>query len=131
MPVDFQKVNINSEWDRRELAKLWGYRSFHALGRGIFTPSSDSKIVLFVTEEKQQSATQYQDTLNGDVLHWEGASGHQNDQRIAEAKENGDKIHVFYRKRHHQPFTYLGQVEVVHATILNDKPSSFVLRVRK
>ena len=129
MALDFRDVKPGSEWDRKELAKLWGYRSFHAIGRGVVTPRGGSQIVLFVTEEKQNSATQYDDRLNGSVLHWEGEEGHQNDRRIIAAERNGDAIHIFYRKRHHQRFIYLGLGRAERSTLFDDRPSKFVFRV--
>ena len=127
MPVQFDSLSKGSEWDRNELANLWGYQSFHALARGVFTPAGQRFIVLFVTEQKQESLTQYDDRLVGKVLHWEGEDGHQNDLRIAHAAENGDEIHVFYRERHHEPFRYLGEVRVKKATLLTKQPSQFEL----
>lgn len=129
MPVQFDSISKGSEWDRNELANLWGYQSFHALARGVFTPAGQRFIVLFVTEQKQESLTQYDDRLVGKVLHWEGEDGHQNDLRIAHAGENGDEIHVLYRERHHEPFRYLGEVRVKKATLLTKQPSQFELEV--
>jgi hypothetical protein len=85
--------------------------------------------VLFVTEQKQESLTQYDDRLVGSVLHWEGEDGHLNDLRIAHASENGDEIHVFYRERHHEPFRYLGMAQVKKATLLTKQPSQFELEL--
>jgi|ERR1044071_1028491 hypothetical protein len=129
MAVGFCGIKPGSEWERKELAKLWGYRSFHALGRGVFTPRGGSQIILFVTDEKQESATQYQDRLDGKELRWEGEEGHRSDQRIIGAAKNGDVIHIFYRKRHHQPFTYLGTGQVKKAVEFTDKPSGFVFSI--
>jgi hypothetical protein len=127
MPVQFDSIPKGSEWDRNELAKLWGYQSFHALARGVVTPAGQKHIVLFVTEQKQESLTQYDDRLVEKELHWEGEDGHQNDLRIAHAAENSDEIHVFYRERHHAPFRYLGEVRVKKATLLSNQPSQFEL----
>lgn len=129
MLVQFDSISKGSEWDRNKLANLWGYQSFHALARGVFTPAGQRLIVLFVTEQKQESLTQYDDRLVGKVLHWEGEDGHQNDLRIAHAGEKGDEIHVFYRERHHEPFRYLGEVRVKEATLLTSQPSQFELEV--
>ncbi len=129
MPVQFDSIPKDSIWDRNHLATLWGYRDFHAIARGVFTPAGQNYIVLFVTEEKQESLTAYEDMLSGATLHWEGENGHRTDSRIAMADERGDEIHVFHRKRHHSPFTYLGRVRVKSARLLTEKPSEFVFEV--
>ena len=73
MSLSFARIAVGSIWDRNALAELWGYRSFHALARGVFTPAGDNKIVLFVTEQKQESQTPYTDRLEGGQrLFWEG-----------------------------------------------------------
>lgn len=126
VPVQFESIKKGTEWERNELAELWGYRSFHAIARGVFTPANQNLIVLFVTEDKQESLTQYEDRLSGKRLHWEGEDKHQNDSRIADASKVGNEIHVFHRKRHHTPFTYLGEVRLISSKLLTDKPSEFV-----
>ena len=100
MGVAFKEIAVGSQWDRKELAELWGYQSFHAFGRGVFTPQNDNKIVLFVKEQKRDEDEQYEDRLDGNFLHWHGEKGHGSDQRIAHAHERGDEIHVFYRASH-------------------------------
>ena len=59
MGVTFGSIKVGTTWDRKELAELWGYESFHAFGRGVFTPKNDNKIVLFVKEEKRDEDVQY------------------------------------------------------------------------
>jgi putative restriction endonuclease len=129
MPVQFDSIKVGSEWERKELAELWGYKSFHAIARGVFTPANLNKIVLFVTEQKQASLAQYCDELSENTLIWEGEDGHGNDQRIAKSSENADVIHVFYRKRHHQMFKYIGKVKLQSCRIFSDTPSKFVFQV--
>lgn len=129
VPVHFDAIKPGSSWTRDQLAELWSYQSFHAIARGVFTPAGQSLIVLFVTEDKQESLTPYADRLDGGVLHWEGKDKHQNDLRIAQSEKTGDEIHVFYRERHHSPFTYLGQVRLISAKLLTHKPSEFVFAV--
>jgi hypothetical protein len=61
MPVDLSQIKHGKVYSRHELAKLWGYRSFHAIARGVVTPTGDNKIVLFITKGKQDSAEPYAD----------------------------------------------------------------------
>ena len=53
MVVAFYSIAIGSEWNRPELAKLWGYKGFQAISKGVVTPAKDNKIILFITRDKQ------------------------------------------------------------------------------
>ena len=131
MTISFEQIFLGEQYDRPELARLWGYKDWHAIGRGIITPANDNKIVLFLTKEKQESLTQYQDHFEDDRLMMEGETNHANDQRIVRAKESGDEIHLFYRERHHSAFTYFGPIELVHHELCADVPSKFVFQTQK
>lgn len=130
MPLHFLKIEKGQIYTRKQLAELWGYRSFHALGRGVFTPSGDKKIILFVTENKQSSAEPYSDRLiNGIILEWDGPKGHSSDQRIVNASNQGDEIHLFYRTRHHSEFTYMGLPHLIKKNIHTSIPSHFTFQL--
>jgi hypothetical protein len=129
MPVSFAKITKGREYSRNTLADLWGYSSYHAIARGVVTPQFDNKIILFVTEEKQDSLEQYADRLDGNVLHWEGPNDHFGEGRMVNAFRSSDEIHLFYRTRHHTDFTYMGQVTVIDHTMRTTRPSQFVLKV--
>lgn len=120
--VNFDQIIIGGTYARPDLAVLWGYKSFQAISRGVFTPRDQKIMVFFVTEEKQESLTQYKDHIDADILFWEGEKGHRSDQRIL----NGvDEIHVFFRKRHHSDFIYEGRAVLTRFRILSDRPSEF------
>jgi len=91
----------------------------------VFTPAEQKLIVLFVSEEKPSDFTQYRDGLDGSRLRWEGERGHANDQRIVDADASHDVIHVFHRKEHRHPFTYLGVAALTGHRLLSDQPSEF------
>lgn len=129
MPVSFSTVVRGRQYTRPELAKLWGYKDYHAIARGIITPAGQNMIVLFVTEEKQTMLTQYEDRLDGKTLRMEGETSHQNDDRIANAATNGDTIHLFYRVRHHSPFTYCGTISLTQCQLQANIPSQFVFQL--
>ncbi|MCU1251038.1 MAG: hypothetical protein JWQ49_4067 [Edaphobacter sp.] len=131
MSVTFSNIKVGHFYSRNTLAALWGYSSYHALARGVVTPKTDDKIVLFVTENKQESAEQYVDQLNGDVLHWEGPKDHFAEERMLKAAQSGEEIHLFHRNRHHSDFTYLGKIAVEKHRIIIGSPSKFVFRVRQ
>jgi putative restriction endonuclease len=82
--------------------------------------------MFFVTKEKQQTLTQYQDHFDGDQLHWEGETNHGNDTRIVHAESVGDETQLFYRHRHHSPFTYYGQIHLFSHDPRATEPGRFV-----
>lgn len=110
MPVTFDNIKAGSEYTRPQLAEMWGFRGYEAISRGIVTPSGTSLIILFITKEKQSFLTQYEDVFADGILEIEGETNHIADQRIVAADRNGDEIHLFYRKRHHMPFSYEGSI---------------------
>lgn len=125
----FGSLEIGKKYGRPQLADLWGYAGHQAFSRGVFTPKGSNDIILFVTRIKQASLRQYTDFLSADTLYWEGEDGHGNDQRLVAAFDTGDRIHLFYRMKHHSPFEYKGPVELVGAKERKDKPSKFTFRL--
>lgn len=129
MAVSFAEIKVGSWWSRNALAQLWGYQSFHAIARGVVTPIRDNKIILFVTEEKQATATNYQDVLREDILEWEGPNDHFAEERMLSARERGEEIHLFHRQRHHADFEYRGQLSLMQSQPKSLQPSKFVFEV--
>jgi len=129
MPISFSEIKKEASYTRNELAKLWGYSSFHAIARGVVTPRGDNKIVLFITEEKQSTAEQYTDRLSDGVLECDGPTDHFGQERMINASSNQDEIHLFHRARHHSEFIYQGQLKLISSVIRADKPSSFTFQV--
>lgn len=129
MPIIFANMKKGANYSRKQLAHIWGYTSFHAIARGVVTPRSDNKIVLFVTEKKQPAVEQYADRLVGDSLEWEGPTDHFAENRIVNASIVGDEIHLFHRETHHMDFTYYGQIIMVSKKLNSDRPSQFKFKV--
>lgn len=129
MPVSFSKISVGSFWSRPSLAEIWGYKAYQALARGVVTPANDNKIILFVTEEKQASATSYQDVLKGDLLEWEGPNDHFAEARMVNAENSGEEIHLFHRSRHHENFEYLGEIKVKNYIGRSNYPSKFTFEI--
>lgn len=130
MAIDFRSIKFGQSYERPFLAKLWGYQSFHALSKGVVTPTDTNYIIFFVTKEKQETLTQYNDYIDGDMLFWEGEEKHSSDRRVAEAHKNGDEIHLFYRDTHHTPFVYFGKVALIDYQLREDAPSEFVFKIK-
>lgn len=125
MKVTFSTIRVGNSYSRQELASLWGYASYHAFAKGVFTPRDDNKIILFITEEKQASVEQYEDKLRGDILECDGPTDHRGDRRILDAQASGDEIHLFYRKRHHSAFAYIGRLRMLDHKAVASKPTRF------
>ena len=129
MPVSFDGFQIGNQYDRPELAELWGYASFHAIAKGVVTPKGTRHIILFITREKQKSQTQYEDQLENGILDIEGETNHTADERIINATDTADETFLFYRDRHHMPFTYYGEVNLIRHRRHTASPSRFTFRV--
>jgi hypothetical protein len=127
--VSFSQIVIGKTYSRNDLAQIWKYSSFHAIARGVVTPKDDDKIIIFVTEEKQPGAEQYTDKLTGNILEWEGPTDHFAESRMINAGRTGEKIHLFYRTRHHTDFIYAGTMKVLDKTINTKEPSKFKFQV--
>jgi len=104
---------------------MWGYSGYAAISKGVVTPSKTSYVILFVTKEKQESLTQYDDDLHDGILRMDGEERHTSDVRLIKTAENKDEIHLFYRERHHLPFTYIGRAYLTDFELRSDLPSRF------
>ena len=51
MPIDLSTLELGRLFTRPRLAKLWGYRGYQAIARGVFTPASGKHVVLCVTRQ--------------------------------------------------------------------------------
>jgi putative restriction endonuclease len=129
MTISFELLQIGQEYDRPFLAKLWGYETYNAISRGVINPAHTNIIILFVTKEKQDSLTQYNDYIDGNLLYWEGEEKHGSDYRIVSAQKNGDQIHLFFRNIHHIPFTYFGKISLLSFVKKQNKASEFIFDI--
>ena len=129
MPVSFKKLRVGASYSRNELAELWGYTSYHAIARGIVTPKDDDKIIIFITEIKQDSLRQYVDRLEDDILETEGPDDHFAEDRSALAESTGEEIHLLHRLVHHTDFTYKGRLKLLKLDRKAKAPSKFTYRV--
>jgi putative restriction endonuclease len=129
MPINFIPLKFGQSYERPFLAKLWGYESFHAISKGVVTPSNAKYIILFVSKEKQRVFPQYKDYVDGNILFWEGEEKHGSDKRIVEASKRHDEIHLFYRDTHHLPFVYFGKILLLDYQLRTDSPSEFVFQI--
>jgi len=129
MVASFEQINVGSTYTRDELAQKWGYSHRSVIERGVVTPSGDNKVILFVTEQKRSHQPQYSDHLVDGILEWEGPKEHGSEERMVDAKANGDEIHLFHRQRHDDDFTYCGRMEMISHDRHTDRPSRFTFRL--
>ena len=125
-----KRFQLWRNYSRQEIAEALGVQR-KAIERGVFTPKGHKSIYLFVTREKQRSQTQYKDRILNDILIWEGERMHGNDQRIVNAASRHDKIYLFFRARHHQPFVNFGQIHLQTYELRTDQPSYFTFKIGK
>ena len=93
--VNFNKLKIGGFYSRNSLAELWGYQGIQGISRGVVTPANSNAIILFVTKDKQRTATQYDDYISDGYLYWEGEEKGGSNNRIIDATKNGDPVHLF------------------------------------
>jgi hypothetical protein len=120
--INFDTLIIGNKYSRPTLANLWGYKSFNAISRGVFSPKGMDILIFFITKEKQETLTQYEDHIDADILFWEGEKGHGSDKRIIEGK---DQIFIFYREIHHTDFIYEGRAILRSFQLYTNRPSKF------
>ena len=131
MPISFEKLKIGDAYNRLDLADIWGYKGVQAIRRGVVTPAKSNYIILFVTKEKQEGRSQYNNFLddgNG-LLHWEGEKEHSSDKRVINAKSADDEIHLFYRDIRSSPFIYYGAIFLKEYEQRTTEPSQFVFKI--
>jgi hypothetical protein len=129
MPISFEALEFGQSYERPFLAKFWGYKSFHAISKGVITPTNTKLIILFVTKDKQEALPQYNDYIDGNLLFWEGEEKHSSDKRVVEANKNKDEIHLFYRDTHHTPFVYFGKLSLLDFQLKEKSPSEFIFKI--
>lgn len=126
MPVSLDILTKGQEYTRPELAELWGYAGYEAISRGAVTPrNTPPYIILFITREKQEFMSQYDNQLISGILEMEGKTNHTAGNRIIDTAARGDEIHLFYRARHHSPFIYYGQIRLIAHERHTDIPNRF------
>lgn len=122
-------LQVGSVYTRADLKKQFGIRDA-TINNGIFKPKGHDSVWLFVTKDKTSDRTQYQDTLDGDVLTMEGQTAGRTDGLIIEHDERGDELLLFYRDSKLQypgaGFRYEGQFR--YESHKGAGPAAFTLR---
>ena len=131
MVVSFEKISIGKEYTIPQLAELWGYENYNALDERIVTLPESNHILLFITEKEQAGAANLWNIIEENLLHIEGEAGHSSDQRLINAEQNGDEIHLFYRKYNDMPFIYYGRIHMIDYELEPAEPSWFCFLLYK
>lgn len=124
-------LKVGESYERPFLARLLGYQTFHAISRGIVTPSTSKTIIIFVTKENQDVLPDYSNFIEGDLLHMDGQTNHANDNRIVNSKNGSEAVYMFYREKHHSVFVYYGKVVLLEYQINENQPSKFIFRFNR
>ncbi|MCO8162974.1 HNH endonuclease [Pseudomonas sp. 21LCFQ010] len=123
-----QQLDVGKVYTRADLKDLFDITAA-SLRNGIFKPTSLNSVWLFVTERKTADRTQYDDLLEGDVLHMDGQSRGLTDKLLVEHVARNLELLVFYRKdRNEYPgsgFIYEGQFK--YHSHEGSTPTKFVL----
>ena len=123
------RMTVGHVYTRKQLADEFGITDA-TLNTGVFQPKGSSSVWLFVTEKKSPDRTQYEDRLEGDILHWQGQTEGRTDDLIIEHQTRGLELLLFYRREKYEHpeagFRYEGRFRYLdhHGT----RPTSFVLR---
>lgn len=123
-----ERLDIGNLYSRAELRRILGTNDA-TLMTGVFRPPGTDSIFLFVTEHKTADRTQFEDSLRGDTLRWQGQLLGRTDPLIAEHARRGLELLVFYRREKYEypeaAFRYEGIFR--YQSHRGAHPTSFVL----
>lgn len=102
-----QHLAIGEPYVLQDIADLMEMDIAATLRKGVLTRTGENAIVLLINLKKADNATQYVDSIENDVLHWEG-------QLVNRFVENRMKtgeyeFFIFVRDITKTPFTYYGR----------------------
>lgn len=127
-PYTSERLNVGHVYTREKLATIFGITDA-TLNTGVFRPAGTNSVWLFVTKDKPQDRTQYQDRLEGDRLYWQGQTSGRTDAMIVAHESRDLELLLFYRERKYEhpkaAFRFEGRFRYVSHS--GAKPSSFVL----
>lgn len=95
------KLALGEVYTRDELKLIFGIRDA-TIYNGVYRPRDTCSIWLFVTRRKTADRTPYDDSLEGDVLRWQGQMRGRTDRIIVEHEARGLELLVFYRDRKYE-----------------------------
>ncbi|WP_158282092.1 MULTISPECIES: HNH endonuclease [unclassified Azospirillum] len=127
-PYTSERLTVGHIYAREHLAATFGITDA-TLNTGVFRPAGTNSIWLFVTKDKTQDRTQYQDRLEENRLYWQGQTSGRTDAMIVAHESRDLELLLFYRERKYQhpkaAFRFEGRFRYVSHS--GAKPSNFVL----
>jgi hypothetical protein len=109
--VHFDGMIVGSEWQRSQLAELWGYGAVHALRNTLIAPRGQNVLILFISGG-DNPATQPVGTPDAHCVHWKEVLPHPTVHRLTSAQKEETPIHLFRQSQSSTAFTYLGKAHV-------------------
>jgi hypothetical protein len=122
------RLSVGELYSRQQLREMFGIAD-QTINTGIFRPAGHESVWLFVTREKDPGMTEYEDRLEGDVLHWQGQLAGLKDSLIAEHQQRGLELLVFYRdaKRQYEDYAFKYEGPFTYESHAGANPASFRL----
>lgn len=96
-----ERLEPSTVYTRNDLSALFDIKDA-TLKNGIFRPKGYDSVWLFITERKTSDRTQYEDSLEGDVLHMQGQRLGRTDALITDHRQRGLELLLFYRKEKYE-----------------------------
>jgi hypothetical protein len=124
-----EKLDVGKVYSRQTLIESFSIQDA-TINNGVFRPKGSKSIWLFVTRHKTRDRVQYEDRLDGDLLHWEGQVSGRTDKMIIEHEYNGDELLLFYResKHEHPSAGFLFEGSFRYISHKPGRPSRFVFQ---
>lgn len=123
-----QQLVVGQVYTRAQLRERFGITAA-SLNNGIFKPPGYDSVWLFVTRDKTSDRTQYEDSLDGDVLTMEGQTLGRTDHLVTGHAQAGTELLLFYRNNKAEypgaGFVYEGQFRYVRHE--GSLPATFTL----
>jgi len=122
MNIRFDEIKVGSTWTRNELAVKWNLQGPMFLYKGCVSSKASLYVILFYTEDNNLG---YNDSFDGVTLIADSDAAHKTDQAKIDAFNGHKEVHLFYRKKSTDRFTYYGKLKVVNYNIHTEKPYRF------
>ncbi len=126
MNITFDNVELSGKYTRQQLAEKWEINGTMYLNKGCVSSKDSPYVILFYTGE---NSCGYDNSFDGVTLKADSDEKHKTDQAKVEAYKGNKEVHLFYRSKSTDSFTYYGKLKVVKYEINTNKPSRFEYEV--
>lgn len=101
-------LTVGAEYGLEDIARLLGMQFQAVKGKGVIPKANTDTVVILVTLEKEKSAVQYFDRVDGSTLFWSGQNKLRTVENYLEMGEHS--FFAFIKQRKGLPYTYCGRV---------------------